>query len=103
MKKDNNKNNFPKGLKINIYWIYGAILLFFIAIQFFSGNSVQKTNWQEFKNKMLLENKVKKIVVVNKEKAYIHIKDKNLGEPFERVAKKPFEIAKILVLISILK
>ena len=40
---------------------------------------------------MLLENKVEKIVIVNKEKAYIHIKDKNLGEPFfERVAKKPF-------------
>ena len=37
---------------------------------------------------MLLENKVEKIVIVNKEKAYIHIKDKNLGEPFfERVAK----------------
>ena len=91
MKKDNKKNNFPKGLNINIYWIYGAIFLFFISIQFFSGNSVQKTNWQEFKNKMLLENKVEKIVIVNKEKAYIHIKDKNLGEPFfERVAKKPF-------------
>ncbi len=91
MKKDNKKNNFPKGLKINIYWIYGAIFLFFIVIQFFSGSSVQKTNWQEFKNKMLLENKVEKIVIVNKEKAYIHIKDKNLGEPFfERVAKKPF-------------
>jgi len=91
MKKDNKKNNFPKGIKLNIYWIYGAIFLFFIGIQFFSGNSVQKTNWQEFKNKMLLENKVEKIVIVNKEKAYIHIKDKNLGEPFfERVAKKPF-------------
>ena len=91
MKKDNKKNNFPKGLNINIYWVYGAIFLFFISIQFFSGNSVQKTNWQEFKNKMLLENKVEKIVIVNKEKAYIHIKDKNLGEPFfERVAKKPF-------------
>ena len=91
MKKDNKKNNFPKGLNINIYWIYGAIFLFFISIQFFSGNSVKKTNWQEFKNKMLLENKVEKIVIVNKEKAYIHIKDKNLGEPFfERVAKKPF-------------
>ena len=50
MKKDNKKNNFPKGLNINIYWIYGAIFLFFISIQFFSGNSVQKTNWQEFKN-----------------------------------------------------
>ena len=76
----------------------------FIGIQFFSGNSVQKTNWQEFKNKMLLENKVEKIVIVNKEKAYIHIKEKNLGEPFfERVAKKPLAIAKILVLISILR
>ena len=91
MKKDNKKNNFPKGLNINIYWIYGAIFLFFIGIQFFSGNSVQKTNWQEFKNKMLLENKVEKIVIVNKEKAYVHIKDKNLDEPFfERAAKKPF-------------
>ena len=91
MKKDIKKNNFPKGFKINIYWIYGAIFLFFIGIQFFSGNSVQKTNWQEFKNKMLLESKVEKIVIVNKEKAYIHIKDKNLDEPFfERVAKKPF-------------
>ena len=88
------KQKLPKGFKVikfNIYWIYGAIFLFFLLVQFFGSNSTKQTNWQEFNTKMLQPKKVDKIVIINKEKAFIHIKRENLNEElFQSVNKKNF-------------
>ena len=77
----NKKQNIPKGFKgfkPKIYWIYAIIFVFFIGLQFFSTELAQPTNWQEFNQKMLQNGKVEKIVIVNKEKAYIYIKEEFL-------------------------
>ncbi|MEH6704944.1 ATP-dependent zinc metalloprotease FtsH [Galbibacter orientalis] len=42
MAKENNNNSSPKKPKFSSYWIYGAILVFIIGLQFFSGGS----SWQ---------------------------------------------------------
>jgi AFG3 family protein len=76
-----NSNKSPKKPKMNVYWIYGAIALLFIGMQFFGsmGGSVKETTWKDFKNNMLLQKDVAKIVVVNKEKVEVHIKSGKLG------------------------
>jgi AFG3 family protein len=76
-----NSNKSPKKPKMNVYWIYGAIALLFIGMQFFGsmGGSVKETTWKDFKNNMLLQKDVAKIVVVNKEKVEVHIKPGKLG------------------------
>tara|TARA_B100000900_G_scaffold75662_2_gene60499 strand:+ start:3878 stop:5818 length:1941 start_codon:yes stop_codon:yes gene_type:complete len=88
------KQKLPKGFKVikfNIYWIYGAIFLFFLLVQFFGSSSTKQTNWREFNTKMLQPKKVDKIVIINKEKAFIHIKRENLNEEFfQSVNKKNF-------------
>ncbi len=88
------KQKLPKGFKVikfNIYWIYGAIFLFFLLVQFFGSDSTKQTNWQEFNSKMLQPKKVEKVVIINKEKAFIHIKRENLNEEFfQNVNKKSF-------------
>ena len=88
------KQKLPKGFKVikfNIYWIYGAIFLFFLLVQFFGSDSTKQTNWQEFNSRMLQPKKVEKVVIINKEKAFIHIKRENLNEDFfQNVNKKSF-------------
>ena len=90
----NKKSNFPseiKGFKFKIYWIYIIIFLFFIGLNFIGNEGAKSTNWQEFNQKMLQQQKVEKVVVVNKEKAYIYIKKKFLSEEqFKDVSKKVF-------------
>lgn len=79
--KNNQQPNNPKKPKFNVFWIYGAILLFFIGIQLFSsfGSSVEEITWKDFKNNMLLQQDVEKLVVVNKQKVEVHIKQEALG------------------------
>ena len=90
----NKKSNFPseiKGFKFKIYWIYIIIFLFFIGLNFIGNEGAKSTNWQEFNQKMLQQQKVEKVVVVNKEKAYIYIKKNFLSEEqFKDVSKKVF-------------
>ncbi|MDA0890420.1 MAG: peptidase M41, partial [Bacteroidetes bacterium] len=56
------------------------------------GTEVTKpTSWQEFNQKMLQQQKVEKVVVVNKEKAFVYIKKDFLSKaPFKEVSKKKF-------------
>ena len=79
-----NKGNSNKNLKkpkMNVYWIYGAIALLFIGMQFFGsmGSSAKETTWKDFKNNMLQQKDVAKIVVVNKEKVEVYIKADKLA------------------------
>ena len=88
------KPTLPKGLKdfkFKIYWIYAIIFIFFIGLQFIGTEVTEPTNWQEFNQSMLQSRKVEKVVIVNKEKAYIYIKKEFLSEEqFKKVRKKSF-------------
>ena len=91
---DKKKSNLPggiKGFKFKIYWIYALIFVFFIGLNFMGTEVTKPTNWQEFNQNMLQTQKVEKVVIVNKEKAYIYIKKEFLyEEQFQDVSKKTF-------------
>ena len=91
---DKKKANLPgglKGFKFKIYWIYALIFVFFIGLNFMGTEVTKPTNWQEFNQNMLQTQKVEKVVIVNKEKAYIHIKKEFLyEEQFKEVSKRTF-------------
>ncbi len=90
MEKDNKQqrnqnddsNNTPQRPKFNVYWIYGAILLLFIGMQFFSslGNGAREITWKDFKNNMLQKHHVERLVVVNKQRVEVYIKPGELGK-----------------------
>jgi len=88
------KKNLPKGFKsfkFKIYWIYALIFVFFIGLQFIGTDVTKKSSWQEINQQMLQNGKVEKIVIINKEKAYIYIKKEFLAEEtFKEVSKKAF-------------
>ena len=88
------KSNLPanlKGFKFKIYWIYIIIFIIFIGLNFMGTEVTKPTSWQEFNQKMLQQQKVEKVVVVNKEKAFVYIKKEFLSKaPFKEVSKKKF-------------
>jgi ATP-dependent metalloprotease FtsH len=91
---NNKKPKFPgdlKGFKFKIYWIYIIIFLFFIGLNFIGTEVTKLTNWTVFNQDMLQQQKVEKVVIENKEKAYVYIKKEYLSEEkFEEVSKKKF-------------
>lgn len=72
------KPKVPQLPKFNFYWVYAIILIIFITIQFMPHDMALKTTKIEFINKMLLSHDVEKVVVVNKERAEIYIKQQAL-------------------------
>jgi cell division protease FtsH len=74
-----NKND-KKPPRFNLYWIYGIIAVLFILVQYYLNTSSKPvdTNWSEVKSKMLAENDIERIVVVNEKKANIYIKKSSL-------------------------
>ena len=74
------KKNEQKG--INLYWIYGAIAIFFIGLQFFNSfsSSVEKITKNEFLNEFLNENEVEKVVIINNEFVEVFIKESKLNK-----------------------
>jgi len=78
----NNNNNDKKPFpKFNIYWVYALIAIFFIALNFMNlGGNPKEITWQEFQRNMLKNEDVKKIVVINKQKAEVYIKDEALNK-----------------------
>ena len=89
-KKDSN-SNMPK-FKFSAYWIYGAIFLILIAVQFFnSGDLATKSISKNEFNEILKENDISKIVVVNNNIAQIFIKDEALGkDKYKKVKTSAF-------------
>jgi cell division protease FtsH len=92
---DSDNNFFGKKSgtpKFNPYWIYGIVVLLFIALQFMDwGNKPQETYWQDFKTTMLDPGDVEKIEIVNETKAEITIKKDRLSqEKYAKVRTKPF-------------
>ncbi|MHA6281338.1 ATP-dependent zinc metalloprotease FtsH [Salinimicrobium sp. CAU 1759] len=76
MAKEQPKNKKePKKPKFSAYWIYAAIILVFLGINFFSGsgfNEPAKTNPAEFLN-YLEQGDVKKVVIVNRSQAKVFL------------------------------
>ncbi len=79
--EENNKKNFKK-FNFNIYWIYGLILAFILIMNIF----LNQTNQSEIDfgrfQQMVKAGDVAKVIVINKEKAYVYLKK-------ERVSKYP--------------
>ncbi len=75
--KGKDKDGKPK---FNFYWIYGLLFLVLIGVQFIGlGGEGRQTDWRDLK-KMLQEDDITKIVLVNKETAEIYIKPENLSK-----------------------
>src|SRR6056297_2867421 len=79
----NNKSSDKKPKpKFNMYWVYGIIFVLFIAMNFMNfGTGPKEITWQDFKNNMLKQDEVQKIVVINKEKAEVYIKPDKINDP----------------------
>jgi cell division protease FtsH len=86
-----NKSNMPK-FKYSSYWIYGAIFLVLIGIQFFnSGDLASKNISKNEFYKILNENDIDKILVVNKNLAHIFIKKESLEkDPYNKLKNSAF-------------
>jgi AFG3 family protein len=75
-----NKSNLPK-FKFNSYWIYGAVLIVIIALQFFSSGDLASKNITKNKfDEILKDNDIKKIVVLNKDIAQIFLTQEALNK-----------------------
>ena len=76
MAKDPNKKNIePKKPKFSAYWIYGAIIIIFLAINIFSGsgfNEPTTTNPTEFLS-YLRQGDVEKLVIVNRSEGRVFL------------------------------
>ena len=78
---DNNKENKPNipKFKFSSYWIYGAIFIAIIAIQFFnSGDLASKSISKNKFDEILNDNDIKLIKVINKDIAEIYLTDEAL-------------------------
>ncbi len=77
-------------IRINFYWIYGLIALAFIALNFWNVDSSRPITWIELRE-MLKQGKVDRIVVENKEIAYIYtIPDpKTTNDPSQTTSSDP--------------
>ncbi len=85
--EDNNNNG--GGFKINSYWIYGAIAVFLIGMNFWRTGtaSSEPISMERFKQ-MMLDDDVKTLMIVNKKFVEINIKDDKLNQDKYKDANK---------------
>jgi len=85
------KGNIPKP-KFNVYWIYGIIGLAIIGTYFMRmGEGAEEITRRQFETEMLASHDVEKIVIVNKEKVEIYIKEDLLASgKYEDAKSKSF-------------
>jgi ATP-dependent metalloprotease FtsH len=88
MAENNNSQNNKKpqiplkknGKGFNFYWIYGILAVAFIAMQYFGGWSggTEEITFQKFDKQMFSRGDVAKVIVINKDKADVYIKESSL-------------------------
>ncbi|HNR06891.1 MAG TPA: ATP-dependent zinc metalloprotease FtsH [Saprospiraceae bacterium] len=79
MEEKNNKKNLKK-FNFNIYWIYGLIVIFILIMQMMlSQHKQSEIDFGQFQQ-MVRAGDVKKVEVINKEKAYIYLKNESLAK-----------------------
>ncbi len=95
-KSSNNKQrpnlgNFKPGgkaPKFNPYWIYGIVIVIFLAVNYLSfGGGPVKTNWQEVKNTMVKNHDISKLVVINERIAQIYLKESSYAKYADELNK----------------
>ena len=75
-----------KAPKINPYWIYGIIIVAFLAIQWFTlGGGPVETTWNDVKTTMLPNHDIKKIIVVNEKEAQIYLKESSYDKYLDKL------------------
>jgi cell division protease FtsH len=81
--QNNNKSNYSKKFKINLYWIYGLIAVFLIGLNFINtAPSTKEIDYNEIRE-LIEKDVVENITVVsNKNTATIKIKSDKVGEIF---------------------
>ncbi len=79
-------NKRGRRIRFNFYWLYGLIALTFIALNFWTFDSTPTITWMELREK-LKNNEVERIVVENKETAYIYLKQE--GETDKAASASP--------------
>jgi len=73
-------SNKPK-INFNIYWVYGAVIVVFIAMNFVDwGSGAKLVRWSKFESEMLRTQEVDRLVIVNKEIVEIYIKKDKLSD-----------------------
>jgi cell division protease FtsH len=80
------KNNIPK-FKFSSYWLYGAIIIAIIAIQFFNSgdlasNTISKNKFEE----ILRDDDIKEVFIINKDIAQIYLTKEALKKEVHRKA-----------------
>ena len=90
-RKNKQQPQRPKNIfKFNIIWVYAIIAVIFFGLQMLNFDATKQTSWQEFNREMLQQQKVEKVVIVNKEIAKIYIKREYLDEEkFRDANQKP--------------
>jgi cell division protease FtsH len=92
-KKTGLSNKKMRSRPFSFYWLY-IILLVGIGLIYFlpqRSSNLSETNWQHFKQEMLLKNDVEKVNIVNKEIVEVYIKkEKLLHEKYKAVSKGLF-------------
>ena len=75
--EDKNKKPLKK-FNFNIYWIYGLIVVFILIMQMMlSQNKQTEIDFGRFQQ-MVKSGDIKKIEVINKEKAYVYLKNESV-------------------------
>ena len=90
--KNNKSKKNPSKFKFNMYWVYGAIFLVFIAISLLDNTALttKKITTNKF-YKVLESNDIEKILIINKNVAEIYIKKEALnGEDYKKQVNSPF-------------
>lgn len=68
----------PKKNRFNYYWIYGLIILGFLALQFLSFDNTEKISQKKFEQEMLLDGEVASVEVVNDRFVEVYLTDEAL-------------------------
>ena len=91
MENENNKNNKAGTSRLNSYWIYGVIAMFFAVVYFYG---VQESAKPDFDKRQLIElikdKKVEKIIVLNEKTAHIYVKKEKEDESNSRFSSNRY-------------
>ena len=90
-KQQPKKNADPKKPKFSAYWIYAAIIIFFLGLNFFSGGGFSEpaqTNPAEFLN-FLRDGDVKKVEIVNRKQAKVYLTEEAAQKEIHKNANDP--------------
>ncbi len=90
-KQQPKKNIDPKKPKFSAYWIYAAIIIIFIGLNFFSGDGFSEpaqTNPSEFQ-RFLRDGDVEKVEIINRKQARVYLTDEAKEKEVHKKSQDP--------------